>query len=106
MQGLTAGGERVKPGPFQQPGWQGDARREEPLNNIVEQDHRRIKRLVRPGFGFKSFHTACRTVAGNGVLAMARTGVGLAATPGLSLAEGNAPRFATVSRVPVSLTTP
>ena len=22
------------------------------LNNIVEQDHRRIKRLVRPGLGF------------------------------------------------------
>src|SRR3954471_19542477 len=28
------------------------------LNNIVEQDHRRIKRLVRPGLGFKSFMTA------------------------------------------------
>jgi transposase, IS6 family len=28
------------------------------LNNIVEQDHRRIKRLVRPGLGFGSFHTA------------------------------------------------
>jgi transposase-like protein len=27
------------------------------LNNIVEQDHRFIKRLVRPGLGFKSFHT-------------------------------------------------
>ena len=25
------------------------------LNNIVEQDHRRIKRLVRPGLGFGSF---------------------------------------------------
>jgi transposase-like protein len=24
-----------------------------PDNNIVEQDHRRIKRLVRPGLGFK-----------------------------------------------------
>ena len=27
------------------------------LNNIVEQDHRRIKRLVRPGLGFGSFRT-------------------------------------------------
>ena len=25
------------------------------LNNIVEQDHRRIKRLVRPGLGFGGF---------------------------------------------------
>jgi hypothetical protein len=30
------------------------------LNNIVEQDHRRIKRLVRPGLGFKSFVSASR----------------------------------------------
>ena len=33
------------------------------LNNIVEQDHRRIKRLVRPGLGFGSFQTARRTVS-------------------------------------------
>ena len=30
------------------------------LNNIVEQDHRRIKRLVRPGLGFGSLPTARR----------------------------------------------
>jgi transposase-like protein len=34
------------------------------LNNIVEQDHRRVKRLVRPGLGFGGFHTARRTLAG------------------------------------------
>ena len=35
------------------------------LINIVEQDHRRIKRLVRPGLGFGSFRpTARRTLAG------------------------------------------
>src|ERR1051325_3467329 len=34
------------------------------LNNIVEQDHRRIKRLVRPGLGFGDFSTACRTLPG------------------------------------------
>jgi transposase-like protein len=28
------------------------------LNNIVEQDYRRVKRQVRPGLGFGSFHTA------------------------------------------------
>ena len=44
------------------------------LNNIVEQDHRRIKRLVRPGLGFKSFHTARRTIAGYEVMAMVRKG--------------------------------
>ena len=42
------------------------------LNNIVEQDHRRIKRLVRPGLGFKSFVTASRTVAGYEAMAMIR----------------------------------
>jgi transposase-like protein len=40
------------------------------LNNIVEQDHRRIKRLVRPGLGFKSFVTASQTIAGYEVMAM------------------------------------
>ena len=34
------------------------------LNNIVEQDHRRIKRLVRPGLGFGCLQTARRTLAG------------------------------------------
>jgi IS6 family transposase len=44
------------------------------LNNIVEQDHRRIKRLVRPGLGFKSFTTASRTIAGYEAMAMIRKG--------------------------------
>jgi len=44
------------------------------LNNIVEQDHRRSKRLVRPGLGFKSFPTARRTIAGSEILAMVRKG--------------------------------
>ena len=43
-------------------------------NNIVEQDHRRIKRLVRPGLGFGSFHTARRTLAGFETMAMMRKG--------------------------------
>ncbi|MBD2307803.1 IS6 family transposase [Chroococcidiopsis sp. FACHB-1243] len=34
------------------------------LNNMVEQDHRFIKRLVNPGLGFKSFYTARRTIMG------------------------------------------
>ena len=44
------------------------------LNNIVEQDHRRVKRLVRPGLGFGSFRTARRTLAGYEVMAMVRKG--------------------------------
>jgi transposase-like protein len=44
------------------------------LNNIVEQDHRRIKRLVRAGLGFKSLETASRTIAGYEVMAMIRNG--------------------------------
>ncbi|MFC7411325.1 IS6 family transposase [Hydrogenophaga atypica] len=34
------------------------------LNNIVEQDHRAIKRRVRPMMGFKSFWAARRILAG------------------------------------------
>lgn len=34
------------------------------LNNIIEQDHRGIKELVKPGKGFKSFNTARRTLRG------------------------------------------
>ena len=44
------------------------------LNNIVEQDHRRIKRLVCPGLGFKSFVTATQTIAGYEAMAMIRKG--------------------------------
>ena len=44
------------------------------LNNLVEQDHRRIKRLVRPGLGFGSFQTAKRTLAGYEAMAMIRKG--------------------------------
>src|SRR4051794_37136530 len=44
------------------------------LNNIVEQDHRRIKRLVRPGLGFGSLPAARRTLAGYEGMAMIRKG--------------------------------
>jgi IS6 family transposase len=44
------------------------------LNNIIEQDHRRIKRLTRPGLGFGRFQTARRTVAGFEAMAMIRKG--------------------------------
>ncbi|OPH47342.1 transposase [Paenibacillus ferrarius] len=34
------------------------------LNNIVEQDHRFIKKITNPMMGFKSFHTAEKTIMG------------------------------------------
>lgn len=34
------------------------------LNNIVEQDHRHIKRITTPMGGFRKMHTAARTLAG------------------------------------------
>jgi hypothetical protein len=40
----------------------------------VEQDNRRVKRLVRPGFGFGSFWTVRRTLASYEVMAMVRKG--------------------------------
>lgn len=44
------------------------------LNNIVEQDHRSIKRLVKPGMGFGSFNTARRTIKGYEIMNMVRKG--------------------------------
>ncbi len=34
------------------------------LNNIVEQDHRRVKQRLRPMLGLKSFRTAARVISG------------------------------------------
>ncbi|MCZ6873536.1 MAG: DDE-type integrase/transposase/recombinase, partial [bacterium] len=34
------------------------------LNNIIEQDHRGVKRITRPMLGFKSFDAAQSTLAG------------------------------------------
>jgi transposase, IS6 family len=44
------------------------------LNNIIEQDHRGVKRLTRPGLGFGGFWTARRTLAGFEAMAMIRKG--------------------------------
>ena len=45
-----------------------------PDNNIVEQDHRRIKRVARPTLGFKSFRSATATLAGVELMHMIRKG--------------------------------
>ncbi len=44
------------------------------LNNIVEQDHRAIKRMTRPMLGFKSFWSAAITLAGIEIMHMIRKG--------------------------------
>lgn len=44
------------------------------LNNIVEQDHRAVKRLTRPMLGFKSFWAARYTIAGIEVMHAIRKG--------------------------------
>lgn len=42
------------------------------LNNIVEQDHRNIKRIIHPMMGFKTFRTAKITITGIEIAAMFR----------------------------------
>jgi transposase, IS6 family len=44
------------------------------LNNLIEQDHRFIKRLVKAGLGFCSFPTAWRTLKGYETMHMIRKG--------------------------------
>lgn len=51
-----------------------ELRRVKYLNNIVEQDHRFIKRLVNPRMGFGSFNTARRTLRGYETMNMIRKG--------------------------------
>ncbi|MCK5520044.1 MAG: IS6 family transposase [Candidatus Marinimicrobia bacterium] len=41
-------------------------------NNIIEQDHRFIKKLVRSGMGFKTFHSAWRTLKSYEIMNMIR----------------------------------
>src|SRR5262245_47037630 len=54
------------------------------LNNVVEQDHRAVKRLTRPMLGFKSFWAARCTIAGIEVMHAIRKGQ--------LLAQENAPQ--------------
>ena len=44
------------------------------LYNIIEQDHRSIKRIVRPMLGFQSFCTAIKTLKGIEIIHMIRKG--------------------------------
>jgi len=44
------------------------------LNNLVEQDHRAIKRIVRPTLGLQDFDGARRLIAGIETMHMSRRG--------------------------------
>jgi transposase-like protein len=44
------------------------------INNVVEQDHRAIKRIARPMLGFKSFRCARILIAGMETVHMIRKG--------------------------------
>ena len=57
------------------------------LNNIVEQDHRAVKRMTRPMLGFKSFWSAAKTLAGIEVMHMIRKGQMIVCEGGITPAE-------------------
>jgi putative transposase len=44
------------------------------LNNLIEQDHRGVKRIVKPMLGFKSFACAAATLTGIELYHMIRKG--------------------------------
>ena len=44
------------------------------LNNIIEQDHRFIKKRITASLGFRSTEGACRTIAGYGAMHAIRKG--------------------------------
>ena len=52
------------------------------LNNILEQDHRAIKRRVRASQHFRSFWAAWRTIAGYEAIHMIRKGQARGTAPG------------------------
>jgi putative transposase len=51
-----------------------ETRQNKYLNNIVEQDHRAIKRIVRPMLGFKNFRCARALIAGIETMHMIKKG--------------------------------
>jgi putative transposase len=59
------------------------------LNNVIEQDHRAVKRVTRPMLGFKSFDAAQATLTGIELMHMLKKGqlVGEEGVEGLTPAE-------------------
>ena len=54
------------------------------LNNLIEQDHRFIKKITKPMMGFKAFHSAKATIDGIETAHMIRKG---------QLSEENMPAY-------------
>ncbi len=44
------------------------------LNNIIEQDHRAVKRIIKPMMGFKDFRCACIILSGIEIMHVIRKG--------------------------------
>ncbi len=44
------------------------------LNNLVKKDHRSVKRITNASLGYKSFHTAWRTIRGIATMHMINKG--------------------------------
>lgn len=59
------------------------------LNNMIEQEHRNIKRIVKPMMGFKSFNTARRTLSGIEAMNMIRKGQVKGISKGDSVSQAN-----------------
>lgn len=57
------------------------------LNNVIEQDHRNIKRIVKPMMGFKTFNSARRTLSGIEAMNMIRKGQVKGAKQGDSVSQ-------------------
>jgi putative transposase len=57
------------------------------LNNIVEQDHRAVKRITKPMLGFKSFQSAKNILAGIELMHMIRKGQMMEGADKMSYAE-------------------
>ena len=58
------------------------------LNNLVEQDHRSVKRRIQPMMGFKSFDCAARLIAGIETMQMVKKGQ-LRFPGGLAFSDAN-----------------
>ncbi|MGB5770003.1 MAG: IS6 family transposase [Crocosphaera sp.] len=51
-----------------------ELRRVKYLNNLIEQDHRRVKKIIKAGLGYQSFRTAWKTIRGIEMIQMIRKG--------------------------------
>jgi len=56
---------------------------------VIEQDHRFLQQLIKPGLGFKSFNTARRTIKGYEAMHMLQKGQVIGVPKGNVLAQLN-----------------